>query len=122
MPTALEITSRAIRYCCMQDGSITALGSVPINGDSDSIEALKQAPLPENLGKVSVLMSHQDLLQQTMVQPPCPPEKLDRIVRFELMSLVPDASTVLCNWQIAPIGEGNIRSWSISPNAASSMP
>ena len=109
MPTALEITSRAIRYCCMHEGSITALGSVPISEDQDIIEAIKQAPLPENLGKVSLLMNHQDLLQQTMVQPPCPPEKLDRIVRFELLSLIPDPNTVLCSWQIAPIGEGNIR-------------
>ena len=109
MPTALEITSCAIRYCCMQEGSITALGSIPLNKDQNPIEALSLAALPENLGKASVMMSHQDMLQQTMIQPPCPPDRLDRIVRFELSSLVPNVSEVLCHWQIAPIGDGNLR-------------
>ena len=109
MPTALEITSRAIRYCCITDSALTALGSVPINADQDPIEALKLAPLPENLGKVTVLLQHADMLQQTMIQPPCPLDRLDRIVRFELLSLVPDVNLVLCNYSIAPIGSGDMR-------------
>ncbi|TVR47047.1 MAG: hypothetical protein EA402_01800 [Planctomycetota bacterium] len=109
MTAALEITSRAIRYCCMHDGAITALGSVPITADGDPIEALSLAPLPSNLGRVTVLLQHADLLMQTMVQGPCPLDRLPRIIRFELMSVVPNVEDILTNHLITPCPGDDIR-------------
>lgn len=104
MPTAIELSTSSIRLCQMRDNTLLRLDNFAIPNGGDPIDALMQAPLPRPLGSVRVVLHHADMLQQCLIQPPAPQDRLDRIIRFELMAIVPDMSSVLCNWQIAPIG------------------
>ncbi|TVR15957.1 MAG: hypothetical protein EA401_02095 [Planctomycetota bacterium] len=110
MTTAIELSASSIRICQLRENVLTHLESYPIPRDSDPIVALQQAPLPQPLGPVRILLHHPDMLQQSIIQPPAPQDRLDRIIRFELMAIVPDMSSVLCSWQVAPVGgEGDLR-------------
>jgi hypothetical protein len=86
MPTAIEVSSSAIRLCQVEGGRLIACESWPVAADADPLQVLAGAPLPDGLGKVRVVLQHDDMLLRPMVQPPCPPDRLDRIVRFELQS------------------------------------
>lgn len=111
MPTTLEVTSNAIRLCRESRGKLVGLESYPVAPGSDPLDTLAAAPLPKGLGKVVVIMHHADLLLRTMIQPPCPPERLDRIVRFELESDHADqAEPVALAWHVVKTGgDGDMR-------------
>jgi hypothetical protein len=109
MLTTIEVTSRAIRLCREEQGRITALESFEIAPGSDPLQALAAAPLPNPLGRVRVVMQHGDMLLRTMVQPPCPIERLGKIVRFELQSSG-EAEAVATTWHlVAGMGSGDMR-------------
>src|SRR5258708_27831882 len=109
MLTTIEVTSRAIRLCREDKGRITALESYDIPAGSDPLHALANAPLPSPLGGVRVVMQHGDMLLRTMVQPPCPIERLGKIVRFELQS-AGEAEAVAATWHlVAGMGSGDMR-------------
>jgi hypothetical protein len=107
MPTTIEITSNAIRLCRENRGKLVGIETYPVAAGTDPLDAIGTAPLPKGLGRVVVVMHHPDLLLRTMVQPPCPPERLDRIVRFELESgRGDDAEPVAVSWHLIRCGGG----------------
>jgi hypothetical protein len=115
MSTTIEVSASAIRLCVHDDQRITALESWPVPAGADPVAALAAAPLPDGLGRVRVLLHHDDLLTRTLIQPPCPPDRLDRLVRFELDSLAApgseDVPPSAVAWHLVPVssGDGDIR-------------
>ncbi len=115
MPTTIEVTSSAIRLCIHEDQRITALESWPVPTGADPLAALAAAPLPDGLGKVRVLLHHDDLLTRTLIQPACPPDRLDKLVRFELSNLsgpgADDAPPSSISWHLVPLSgpDGDMR-------------
>ncbi len=115
MPTTLEVTASAIRLCVTEDKRIIGLESWPVPAGADPLAALAAVPLPENLGRVRVLLHHDDLLTRTLVQPPCAPERLDRLVRFELGTVAApgsdDAPPSAISWHLVPMAgaDGDMR-------------
>jgi hypothetical protein len=109
MRTTIEVTSRAIRLCREDKGRITALESYDVPAGGDPLLALSQAPVPTPLGRVRLVLSHGDMLLRSMVQPPCPVERLGKIVRFELQS-AGDTEPVAATWHlVAGMGSGDMR-------------
>ncbi len=107
MSTCIEVTSSAIRLCSEVRGRITALESYPVAPGADPIDTLAAAPLSKPLGKVTVLLNHSDAMLKTMLQPPCPPERLDRLVRFELQGMAgTDGEAVSIAWHLVKAGGG----------------
>lgn len=115
MPTTLEVTSSAIRLCVHEEQRITALESWPVPAGADPLAALAAVPLPDGLGKVRVLIHHDDLLTRTLIQPACPPDRLDKLVRFELSNLAgpgaDDAPPSSLSWHLVPLSgaDGDMR-------------
>ncbi len=109
MRTTIEVTSRAIRLCREDKGRIIALESYDVPAGSDPLHALEKAPVPTPLGRVRLVLSHGDMLLRTMVQPPCPAERLGKIVRFELQS-AGESEPVVATWHlVAGMGSGDMR-------------
>ncbi len=109
MRTTIEVTSRAIRLVREDKGRITALESYDVPAGSDPLQALEGAPMPTPLGRVRLVLSHGDMLLRSMVQPPCPVERLGKIVRFELQS-AGDTEPVVATWHlVAGMGSGDMR-------------
>lgn len=109
MLTTIEVTSRAIRLCRVENRRLTVLESYPVPSGADPLHILASAPLPAPLGKVRVAMQHPDLLLRTMVQPPCPVERLGKIVRFELQG-AGDVEPVSTCWHLVQaMGSGDMR-------------
>jgi hypothetical protein len=115
MPTTIEVTASAIRLCVHADQRIISLDSWPVPPGADPVVALAAAPLPDDLGKVRVLLHHDDLLIRTLIQPACPPERLDKLVRFELGSLSAPGSAETppsaISWHLVPVAgsDGDLR-------------
>ena len=115
MPTTIEVTASAIRLCVTDDKRITGLESWPVPAGADPLAALAAAPLPEGLGRVRVLLHHDDLLTRTLVQPACGPDRLDKLVRFELGNLAApgtdDAPPSAISWHLVPVtgADGDMR-------------
>lgn len=110
MSTVIEITSQRIRFLRLQEARLVSLEDYPVGEGLDPIDALGAAPLPRPLGKVRVAVNHKDLLLQAMVQPSAPTERLDRIIRFEIQTLIGDLDQVLTSWMPAPTaGTGDLR-------------
>jgi len=101
MSTSLELTPSAIRLCRESRGKLVSVESFPIPPDVDPLVALANAPLPRPLGRVNLVLHHDDILLRTMLQPPCPPDRLNRIVRFELQGMSRDETepVALC-WHV----------------------
>jgi hypothetical protein len=110
MATTIEISSHAIRLCRESRGTLVGIESYPVTPGADPVDAVSAAPLPKGLGKVVVVLNHPDLLLRTMVQPSCPLERLDRIVRFELESgRGDDAEPVAIAWHLVKSGGSDMR-------------
>ncbi|MFM2092312.1 MAG: type pilus biosis protein PilM, partial [Planctomycetota bacterium] len=101
MQTAIEITSRCLRLALVRDGRLADLVERPLVPDQDPVDQLQAAALPAPLGPVRVLIQHEDLLIRTLVQPACPRDRLDKVVRFELAGMDP-AEPLLVDWQPVP--------------------
>ncbi|MBA3710747.1 MAG: pilus assembly protein PilM, partial [Planctomycetes bacterium] len=101
MNTFIEITGSAIRLCREHDGRLVALESYPVPSGADPLMALAAAPLPEALGRVTVILHHEDMLVRSMLQPPCSPERLDKLVRFEVANMAGDSSEpITVSWHL----------------------
>ncbi len=109
MTTTLELTSGAIRLCRTKDGRITALDHWPVPDGADPVAALSAVPLPSGLGRIRVVLAHDDLMLRALVQPPCPPERLDRLVHFELTSAADQDGPVSVSWHLAKSLPGDFR-------------
>lgn len=111
MLTTIEIAGSAIRLVREQRGRIVGLESFPVPPDKDPLEALPGVPLPANLGRVRVVLHHSDMLLRTMLQPPCPADRLDRIVRFELQGISrEEAEPMSVAWHLVrAMGGGDMR-------------
>lgn len=115
MPTTIEVTASAIRLCVTDDKRITGLESWPVPVGADPLAALASVPLPDGLGRVRVLLHHDDLLTRTLVQPACAPERLDKLVRFELGDLASpgsdEAPPSAISWHLVPVAgaDGDMR-------------
>ncbi len=104
MTTTIEIAGRRIRLCRYLGGKLVGIESFPIDEDADPILALREAPLPDNLGPVRIVMHHSDMLLRTMTQPSCPQERLQKIVEFEISNLVAGDADTLATWHLLRIG------------------
>jgi Tfp pilus assembly PilM family ATPase len=109
MPTTIELTTHAIRLCREERGRLSAVEEYPIAEGQDALQALAEAALPAPLGRVRVALHGPDMLIRTMVQPACPPDRLDRIVRFELAN-TGDREEVTASWHLVrAMGSGDMR-------------
>ena len=99
MPTTIEVSSRTIRLCREDNRRIIALESFPVPEGADPLEVLASAPLPGPLGRVRLILHHGDMLLRSTLQPPCPPERLARIMRFELAS-AGEGEPVVSSWHL----------------------
>ncbi|MFW5698455.1 MAG: pilus assembly protein PilM [Planctomycetota bacterium] len=106
MQTAIVIDAGEIRLGRIDQGALTTLERYPLSGEGDPLSALAAAPLPRPLGPVVAVLQHQDLLVKPMIQPPAPRDRLERIVRFELQSIVATGSAdeFLFDWHIPATG------------------
>lgn len=105
MPHCIEITSTRIRLCGMEDNRLKRIDSWPRSGDENPVESLLACPLPRNLGPVGVLLDHPDLMLHPLILPPAAPERLDRMIAFELRSLLADThDESLATWMITNAG------------------
>jgi hypothetical protein len=86
MLTTIEVSSRAIRLIRADAQKIQDIEHFPVPAGTDPLQALENAPLTGPLGKVRVVLAHGDMLLRTMLQPPSTPERLDRLVHFELQN------------------------------------
>jgi hypothetical protein len=111
MITSIEISSSAIRCIRAVNGKLASIDQHVIAEGVDPIDALAQAPLPRPLGRVAMVLNHPDLLVRTMVQPPCPNDRLDRIVRFELQAARgEDNQPTTISWHLIKSGgDGDMR-------------
>ncbi len=107
MTTTIELTSSAVRLCRFDDQRLVQLESWPVAEGQDPIAVLRAAPLPPELGKVRVVLAHDELLLRTMVQPPCPLDRLDRIVRFDLEAAGGEADPIAIAWHRVKAGLGD---------------
>jgi Tfp pilus assembly PilM family ATPase len=98
MLTAIEIASRTIRLCQIHERRVVALETFPVPADMDPIDVLQSVPLPGGITKVRVVVHNEDVLVRALVQPLCDPERLDRVVRFELGNSA-GAEPVLFSWR-----------------------
>lgn len=89
MITTLELAAGAVRLCRIEEQRITALESWPVPPGGDPLVVLEAAALPERLGRVGVLLAHDDLLIRTVVQPAGPKDRQDRLIRCELDAVAP---------------------------------
>jgi len=86
MLTTVEVSSRTIRLIRTDAQKIQDIEYFPVPAGADPLQVLETAPLPTPLGKVRVVMSHGDMLLRTMLQSPTSPERLDKLVHFELQN------------------------------------
>lgn len=109
MTAALEITSRAIRLAVVEDRKIVQLRTWAVPAGADPVQVLGTADLPSRLGPVRVLVANEDVLVRVLIQPPCPRERLDRVVAFELAG-GGDEEAPLADWTVVPgFGAGDFR-------------
>ena len=94
MLTTVEVSSRAIRLIRTDAKGVQEFEHFPVPAGADPLQALEGAPLPNPLGKVRVVMSHADMLLRTMLQSPTSPERLDKLVHFELQNSGDEAVAV----------------------------
>jgi hypothetical protein len=94
MLTTVEVSSRAIRLIRTDAKGIVDFEHFPVPVGGDPLQALENAPLPAPLGRVRVVLSHGDMLLRTMLQPPAAPDRLDRLVHFELQGNGEEAMAV----------------------------
>jgi len=112
MPTAIEISGTRLRLARIDQGRLTGIETMSLPEGSDPIAALANAALPRPLGPVRLVLQHPDLLLRPLVQAAAPPDRLARIIRFELQSqLGASGSDMLITWHVPAIGgtSGDLR-------------
>lgn len=108
MTVAIEIAARCIRLVAVENGAITQLKSLPCDAGTDPVQLLPSI-LPARAGAVRILLSSEDMLVRMLIQPPCPRERLDRVVGFELTG-GGDEDAPLTDWSLVPgFGSGDFR-------------
>lgn len=88
----IELGGSSIRLVREREGRIVGLDQWPVPPGADPVMALAAAPVPAPLGRVAVVLHHDDLLLRSMVQPAASPERLDKLVRFEIASMAGEGS------------------------------
>jgi hypothetical protein len=113
MTAAVEITARALRLVVTEEGRITHMRSVPLDTGADPVQVLAGI-LPAGCGGVRVLVANEDVLVRMIIQPPCPRERLDRVIGFE-MTGGGDGEVPLADWTVVPgFGAGDFRVLSLA--------
>lgn len=108
MTVAVEITARCIRLAVVTDEGLAQLKSVACEAGTDPIQLLPTI-LPAKTSSVRVLLANESVLVRMLVQPPCPRERLDRVVGFELAGGGEDDAP-LTDWAVVPgFGSGDYR-------------
>lgn len=108
MTTSIEIAARSIRLVTVEDGAITELKSLAVEPGSDPVQLLPGL-LPAKAGNVRVLLATEDVLVRMIVQPPCPRDRMDRLMEFELTG-GGDSDAPLADWLVVPgFGSGDFR-------------
>jgi Tfp pilus assembly PilM family ATPase len=104
----IEISSSSIRLVRERDGRLLGMDSWPIPAGADPLVALSAAPLPGGLGRVAVLMHHDDMLIRSLLQPAADQERLNRLVRFELASMSGDGGEATAiSWHAVNVSLGD---------------
>ena len=104
----IEISSSAIRLVRERDGRLLGMDSWPIPPGADPLVALSAAPLPNPLGRVAVLMHHDDMLIRSLLQPAADHERLNRLVRFELASMAGETGEATAiSWHAVNVSLGD---------------
>lgn len=108
MSVAIEIAARSIRLAVVENGVVTQLKTVACDAGTDPVQLLPSI-LPAKAGGVRILLSNEDMLVRMLIQPPCPRERLDRVVGFELTG-GGDDDAPLTDWALVPgFGSGDFR-------------
>jgi hypothetical protein len=99
MRSTIELTSRAIRICRIDQDRITVLESWPVPPDSDPVAVLAAIPLPERLKRTRVVLHHEDILPRTMSQPETDPERFATLLDFELKNATSGQDDIVTTWK-----------------------
>jgi hypothetical protein len=110
MTTVLAIGSRNLHWCQTDSGRIVAIRSWEIPEGADPIDAIAACDLPSPLGRVRVVLHHPDILIHGMSQPPTTPDRMQRLVGFELDAQYGDKlAEVFAAWHTAQtVGENGV--------------
>ncbi|MFW5830545.1 MAG: pilus assembly protein PilM, partial [Planctomycetota bacterium] len=99
MASCITIGPGSIRLCTIDEGHINTLQdwhSEPGEGLGSRLAAIS---LPKDPGPVTVALDHPDMLIRSIIQPPAAAERMERMVRFELETLLGEqAQETLCDW------------------------
>lgn len=104
----IEISASAIRLVRERDGRLLGMDSWRIPEGADPLTALASSPLPRPLGRVAVMLHHDEMLVRCVLQPPSDPERLERLIRFELSSMAgegADATSISWHTVNLPLGD-----------------
>ena len=105
MFSTVEISHSAIRVVQCSKDQVEDIDEFPIAEGSDPIAALGSVSLSGSLGATRVVIHHDDMLLGAITQAPCPPERLAKIVEFEMKASLGDNVTEsLINWYVSPTG------------------
>lgn len=108
MTIAIEIAARAVRLAQIEDGVLVGLKTLPCEAGADPVQLLPTI-LPERAGAVRVLVNNEDVLTRVIVHPPCPRERLDRVIAFEMTGGGGEGAP-LADWSVVPgFGSGDNR-------------
>ncbi len=108
MTVSVEIAARSIRLVAIEDGVITELKTMQLEAGADPVQLLP-GMLPAKAGGVRVLLATEDVLVRMIVQPPCPRDRLERLMAFELTG-GGEADAPLADWLVVPgFGSGDFR-------------
>jgi hypothetical protein len=106
--TCIEIAARSIRLVTVTDGTVSELRSQAYDAGTDPAQLIA-GMIPPKAGGVRVLIANEDVLVRLIIQPPCPPDRLDRVIKFE-MTGGGGTDAPLADWLSVPgFGSGDYR-------------
>ena len=103
--TTLWMDTTSVRAISSDQGRVTAVTNYPVpeSADGDPVAALAMLPLGPDMGKVTLVLDHNDLLLRPMMQPPADEERIDRMVRFEAGGLLNSDEPFGVDWKKLPL-------------------
>lgn len=109
MTIAVELTARAVRVARVENGHLRLLRTVAVEPGADPVQVLASA-LPPKPGSVRVMAANEEVLVRMLVQPPCPRDRLDRLLHFEMTGGSEGDDAPLADWTLVPgFGSGDYR-------------
>lgn len=105
MFSTVEVSHSAIRVVQCSRDSVEEIDEFPVPEGADPINSLGTISLSGSLGAVRLILHHDDFMLGSMVQAPCPEDRLAKLIEFEMnASLGEQAEQSLINWYVTATG------------------